>query len=213
MGTCSEPTQTPSTRSTRPFRAGADPNEGAQGSLAEPLPVLPSGLLQEVANEALQATHATGVAIAFQQGLEFTCQSVAGVATPGIGSKPNAASGLTGACVNTGSPQWCHNTELDSRVDADACRLLGVRAIVIVPLLHRDRLLGIIEVFSRRPYAFGKPHLQILQDLAERITSNVKFANERPAISDNTTGNSNDLQNPQDGKRSLVSRFRAFFLS
>jgi len=83
----------PRRSSARHARSG---NERAEENFAEPLLVIPAGLLDEIVNEALQATHATGVAIAFEKGLEFTCQSVAGVATLEIGSKINAASGLTG---------------------------------------------------------------------------------------------------------------------
>jgi GAF domain-containing protein len=66
--------------------------------------------------------------------------------------------------------QLCSNTVLDSRVDADACRKLGVSAIIVVPLLHQDQFLGLIAVFSRRPYAFGMRDLQALQDLAENTS-------------------------------------------
>jgi GAF domain-containing protein len=201
----------PRPSSARHARSG---NELAKENLAEPRLVIPAGLLHEISNEALQATHATGVAIAFEKGLEFTCQGVAGVATPEIGSKLNAASGLTGLCVSTSSLQWCNNTELDSRVDADACRLLGVRAIVIVPLLYGDRLVGLIEVFSRRPYAFGKRDLQILHDLAERTTSSVQVQDDKLAITASAAVvERGSLQDRKDGKSSYVGRLLAFFSS
>jgi len=72
--------------------------------------------------------------------------------------------------------QLSGNTALDSRVDAAACRQLGVSAIVVVPLLHQDRVLGLIAVFSRRPYAFGMRDLQALQDLAEKFTANLQLS-------------------------------------
>jgi GAF domain-containing protein len=70
--------------------------------------------------------------------------------------------------------QSCSNTALDSRLDADACRKLGVRAITVVPLLREDQLLGLIAVFSRLPYAFGMRDLRGLQDLAEKFTANLQ---------------------------------------
>jgi hypothetical protein len=201
----------PRRSSARHARSG---NERAEENFAEPPLVIPAGLLDEIGNEALQATHATGVAIAFEKGLEFTCQSVAGVATLEIGSKINAASGLTGLCVSTNSLQWCNNTELDSRVDADACRLLGVRAIVIVPLLYGNRLVGVIEVLSRRPYAFGKRHLQILHDLATRITSSVQVADDKPARTGSETKiEEGSLQDRKGSKRSYVRRLLTFLRS
>lgn len=178
---------------------------------AEALPILPQGLLQQVADEALQLTHATGVAIAFEKGFEFTCHAVAGTSAPEIGSRINVSSGLTGVCVYTSTLQWCNNTELDSRVDADVCRRLGVRAIVIVPLLLGDRLLGLIEVFSRRPYAFGKRDLQALHDLALRISSKIRLGDPSGAdLTEASQGSSrpNDDQKEQSFSDKLRRLFR-----
>jgi L-methionine (R)-S-oxide reductase len=69
--------------------------------------------------------------------------------------------------------QLCSNTALDSRVDADACRKLGISAIIVVPLPHQDQLLGLIAVFSRRPYAFGMRDLQ-----AEKFAANLELSAE-----------------------------------
>src|SRR5260370_22436547 len=73
---------------------------------------------------------------------------------------------------------WAGNTALDSRVDAAGCRDLGVSAIIVAPLLLQDRVLGLIAVFSRRPYAFGMRDLQALQDLAEKFTANLQLSAE-----------------------------------
>src|SRR5260370_19725356 len=73
---------------------------------------------------------------------------------------------------------WAGNTALDSRVDAAGCRDLGVSAIIVAPLLLQDRVLGLIAVFSRRPYAFGMRDLQALQDLAEKFTGNLQLGVE-----------------------------------
>jgi GAF domain-containing protein len=49
---------------------------------------------------------------------------------------------------------------------------------MVVPLLHQDQLLGLMAVFSRRPYAFGMRDLQALQDLAERFAANLQVSGE-----------------------------------
>jgi TonB family protein len=63
-------------------------------------------------------------------------------------------------------------------VDADACQELGVAAIIVAPLFCQDQLLGLIEVFSRRPYAFGMRDLQALEALAEGFCANLRLSAE-----------------------------------
>jgi ribosomal protein L40E/putative methionine-R-sulfoxide reductase with GAF domain len=139
---------------------------------------VPNHLLQEIAQQALQATHAAGAAIALMQQGELMCRATAGDFASEIGQMINTGSGFTGACTSSGTMQLCSNTALDSRVDADACRKLGVGAIIVVPLLHQDRLRGLIAVFSRRPYAFGMRDLQALHDLAQRSAANLQLSAE-----------------------------------
>lgn len=95
-----------------------------------------------------------------------------------IGKMTNTGPGFTGVCASSRTMQLCSNTAMDSRVDADACRKLAVSAIVVVPLLHQDRLLGLMAVFSRRPCAFGMRDLQALQDLAESCAANLQVSAE-----------------------------------
>ena len=73
----------------------------------------------------------------------------------------------------------------DSRPDAEACRRLGVRAVVVVSLADRDQLLGLIAVFSRRPYAFGMRDLQALQNLIDEFTAKLQV---RVESADASTG-------------------------
>jgi GAF domain-containing protein len=134
---------------------------------------VPKLLFREIVQQALQATHATGAAIALMQQGELICRATTGEFASEFGKMINTGSGFTEVCASSGTMQLCSNTALDSRVDADACRKLGVGAIIVVPLLHQDQLRGLIAVFSRRPYAFGMRDLQALQDLAGRFAANL----------------------------------------
>lgn len=139
---------------------------------------VPNHLFREIVQQALQATHATGAAIALKQQGELMCRATAGDFASEIGQMINTGTGFTGVCTSSGTMQLCSNTALDSRVDADACRKLGVSAIIVMPLLHQDQLLGLIAVFSRRPYAFGMRDLQALHDLAQRSAANLQLSAE-----------------------------------
>jgi GAF domain-containing protein len=156
----------------------ADARIDASRASTELLNFVPNHLLQEIVQETLQATRATGAAIAIKQQGELICRAAEGDFASEIGAMINTRSGFTGVCTSSGTMQFCSNAALDSRVDADACRKLGVGAIIVVPLLHQDQLLGLITVFSRRPYAFGMRDLQALQDLAEKFAANLQLGAE-----------------------------------
>jgi hypothetical protein len=125
--------------------------------------------LREILEEACVVTGATGAAVALARGNEMLCRATAGADAPDLGVCLDPRSGLSGSCIQTRQMQQCPDTETDPRVDAEACRLLGVRSIVVLPLLRGNDLEGILEILSSRPNAFGPGDLGSLQTLSRRI--------------------------------------------
>jgi TonB family protein len=144
----------------------------AMDASAELLKCLSDGFLQRIVEHVLKAIHATGAAIAIvEEEGNFVCRAVAGSSAFEIGTRINIGSGPSGVCASSGTMQLWSSAELESREDAAAYRKLGVRAVMVAPILYQDRLLGMMEVLSERPFAFGMRDLQALQDLAETITA------------------------------------------
>jgi len=127
-----------------------------------------SHLNQEL-EQACLATGATGAAIALVRGEEIVCHATAGPHAPGLGARLDPRNGLSGSCIQTRRLQQCVDTQTDPRVDPETCRHLGVRSIVVLPLIDGDELFGIVEVLSSRPNAFGQRDLDTLQALTGRI--------------------------------------------
>ena len=71
------------------------------------------------------------------------------------------------------TPQVCGDTEADPRVDREMCRRLGTRSMMAVPLRHRDVSVGVIVVTSSQPHAFDEAQAEILQLLADQVTTAV----------------------------------------
>ena len=133
-------------------------------------------VLNDVVEQARNATGATGAAIALFRDGELTCRATSGENAPDLGVRVDATSGLAGACVSTGEIQQCRDTETDPRVNAETCRLLGVRSMLMAPLVDGQKLIGIIQVFSAWPNAFGKREFSALQVLAGRIAESNREA-------------------------------------
>jgi TonB family protein len=126
-------------------------------------------ILHDIAERALQVTGATGAAIAIERDGSLVCRGAAGSTAPDLGAKINVQSGLSGGCVREGKLQWCSDTDRDSRVDAEACRILGVRSIVVLPVLIANRVVGVFEIFSSYPDSFRDRDVKALQEMARWV--------------------------------------------
>jgi TonB family protein len=135
-------------------------------------------VLNEIVEHARLATGATAAAIALARGDEIVCRATTGANAPDLGVHLDVHSGLSGACVQSKKWQRCDDTETDSRVDAEVCRSLGVRSILVFPVLRADALLGVFETFSPRPNAFSDREIQTLQALSQNIVNNLDRAVE-----------------------------------
>src|SRR5277367_1723155 len=133
-------------------------------------------VLNEIVEHARLATGATAAAIALARGDEIVCRATTGANAPDLGVKLDVDAGLSGACVQSKQWQRCDDTETDSRVDAEVCRDLGVRSILVFPVVREEKLLGVFEIFSPRPNAFSDREIQTLQALSRSIINNVDRA-------------------------------------
>jgi len=133
-------------------------------------------VLNEIVEQACLATGATGAAVVLERDGEMICRASSGPTAPELGSRLDTALGLSGACFKTRRTQWCDDALLDSRVDIDGSARLGVRSVVVMPLLRGEDLVGVIELFSARPYAFGVRDERTLEVLADRTVNNLEHA-------------------------------------
>lgn len=144
-------------------RSAALPTENVPNETAE------DTHLGMVVEEAWLSTGATGAAIALIRGAEMVCCAATGPNAPDLGTRLAPDTGLSGRCAQTRELQQCSDTETDPYVNLEACRRLGVRSIVVMPLTDSGELFGIIEILSSRPNAFGPRDLDRLQALTDRI--------------------------------------------
>jgi TonB family protein len=131
-------------------------------------------VLNEIVEQACLATGATGAAIALARDGEMVCRASTGGNAPELGTPLDMNSGLSGACLRSRQIQRCDDTLTDPNVDAEASRELGIRSVVVLPLLRGEDSIGIFEVFSARLAAFGERDLRTLEVLRDRILKNIQ---------------------------------------
>lgn len=135
-------------------------------------------VLNEIVEQARSATGATGAAIALTRDGEMVCRATTGVNAPDLGMRAEMDAGLSGACLKSGEIQQCSDTETDPRVNAEACRQLGVRSMLIAPVSDGQQCFGILEVLATRANAFGPKDVNTLRVLARRVAENKREAEE-----------------------------------
>ena len=133
-------------------------------------------VLNEVVEQTCLTTGATGAAIALERDGEMVCRASSGATAPMLGSRMDAASGLSGECIRTRRTQRSDDVLADPRVDLEASRRLGVRSVMVMPLLRGDELVGLFELFSSLPQAFGERDERTLEALAVRVLSSLERA-------------------------------------
>jgi len=135
-------------------------------------------VLQLVAERAVAITGADGLAIALAENNEIVLRAAAGTVRPDPGTRIDRDSAFSGACFRTAQIINCDDTETDTRLNLEACRKLGARSMVAVPLCGRRRVIGIIEAFSSWPFAFNEIDIRNLTLLAELILGALKPEDE-----------------------------------
>ncbi len=133
-------------------------------------------VLNEVVEQARLATGATGAAIVLDRDGEMICRATSGVTAPALGSRLDQTWGLSGECVKTHQTQRCDDVVADERADLEASARLGVRSLLIMPLLRGEKLEGVFELFSSRPAAFSERDERTLEVLVSKTLKNLERA-------------------------------------
>ena len=126
-----------------------------------------------VCRDAFELTSAGAAAIALEEGEQMICRAAAGSPAPEVGVMVDIRGGLSGECIRSCASQRCDDTETDTRVNAVACRELGIRSIAMVPLHRNGRAFGLLEVFSPRAEAFNDDDISALQLMAVLLATEI----------------------------------------
>jgi TonB family protein len=140
-------------------------------------------VLNEIVEQACLATGATGAAIILERDGEMVCRASSGVNAPEFGSRLGSESGLTAECIRTRQVQRCEDALTDPRADAEASRSLGVRSVLILPLLRNGSLAGLLEIFSSHREAFRERDELTVEALAQRVLKNLERASDAVSMS------------------------------
>jgi diguanylate cyclase (GGDEF)-like protein len=120
------------------------------------------GVMQLVCQRAATLCRADGAVVELAEGHEMVYRAAAGIARAQLGLRLRRDGSLSGLSVDLGEILRCDDAETDPRVDREACRKVGLRSMLIVPLRHEQQAVGVLKLLSTRIRAFDNWHAQVL---------------------------------------------------
>jgi PAS domain S-box-containing protein len=128
-----------------------------------------AGVMQLIAQRAQELSGASGAAIVCVEDGAFYYRAVSGSTYAHLNLRIQRERSLAGLAMRENEAQLCLDTENDPRVDAEACRKVGARSLMCVPLNREHIDDAVVAVISNRPDAFDSRDLANLQILADSL--------------------------------------------
>lgn len=133
-------------------------------------------VMQLVTDRTLALIGADGAAIELAEGDEMVYRATAGSAQSQIGLRIKRDNSLSGLAVKEGETLLSVDCETDPRVDIDACRKVGLRSMIVMPLHHNGATVGVLKAMSAQPGKFADQDVTLLNLLSEVVGASMFFA-------------------------------------
>jgi signal transduction histidine kinase len=138
-----------------------------------------------IAERTQKLTRASGAVIELAELDELVYRVATGTASRHVGLRLGFTSSLSGKCMRRKEILRCDDAETDPRVDRLACSKVGLRSMVVVPLHHNGKAVGVLKVLSTRPGAFSERDaraLELMAGLISAVLSNAAEFESRQAL-------------------------------
>jgi diguanylate cyclase (GGDEF)-like protein/PAS domain S-box-containing protein len=138
----------------------------------------PAMVMKMIVNRTGALCGAEGAAVMLVENNEMVCRAAGGMLAPFVGFRLSLTASLSGQCMKTGAAARCDEPETDPHVDRAACARMGIRSMVVVPLPHHGRVVGVLKITCRRTHAFDDRSIRALKLMAGVLASSLSHALE-----------------------------------
>jgi diguanylate cyclase (GGDEF)-like protein len=140
------------------------------------------GAMQAMTERTQVLTNADGSIVELMEGDALVYRAASGLAAPFIGLRLDPGNSMSGLAIRRDAVLKCDDSEADARVDRLACRKVGLRSMVVVPLRHRGRPVGVLKVMSAQPNGFRDEDVCTLELLAGLLSATLSDAKAADAL-------------------------------
>lgn len=134
------------------------------------------GVMQYVVEQTLPLINADGAAIELAEDGDMVYRAASGIAKDQLGLRLKVDASLSGLCVRTGEILSCADSETDIRVDRLACRTMGLRSMIVMPLKYREMTVGVLKAMSAHPDKFRQRDTTLVGMLSEVVAAAMYFS-------------------------------------
>lgn len=128
--------------------------------------------MDTVVGEAMVLTGGDGAVVELAEGDEMVYSAATGSSAAHLGLRLSLDGSMSGRCVRSGAVLRCDDADDDPWVDAEACRMIGIRSMIVVPLVDGGgATVGVLKVHSARPGCFTDADAEVLGMLAPLVTT------------------------------------------
>ena len=133
-------------------------------------------VMQFVVERTFPIIHADGAVIELEDGQELVYRAVAGIAKNQLGLRLKVDTSLSGLCLRTGEILSCVDSDVDTRVDQLACKKVGLRSMILIPLKYENEIVGVLKAISALPNKFHQTEIDLLVILSEVVAAAMFFS-------------------------------------
>ena len=98
-------------------------------------------------------------------------EAVAGSLESFLGLRLKVDASLSGLALERSEAYLCSDSDVDTRVDREACRRVGARSLLCAPLLHIGAPSGILKLVHHLPHYFQKRDFLLVQMVANALAA------------------------------------------
>ncbi|HET7025484.1 MAG TPA: response regulator [Gemmatimonadales bacterium] len=123
-------------------------------------PAASDGLMRLIASQVMHLFGADGAGIALRDGEDVTYRMLVGMLEPYSGLRAPIAGSLVGRVYASGEPALLHDSHAEPDAKESLAELRDFRSAIALPLWRSAGIIGVLNVVSRRPDAFGDDELR-----------------------------------------------------
>ena len=127
------------------------------------------GVMNFVVERVQKLTRANGAVVELAEGEDMVYRAGSGIAASQLGLRLKSRESMSGLCVASNKILYCRDSESDPRVDLEACRQVGLRSMLVMPLRHREQAVGVLKVMAPTVDAFGTEDMRVMELMSGMI--------------------------------------------
>lgn len=123
-------------------------------------------VIEAIVAEPSVMPQSNGIVVKLRDADALHNAAASGTSAALVGLRLPLDASLSGLSMLTGHPLYCEDSEGDPRVNREACRRVGLRSMIVVPIPNNGEIVGVIKYHSDKIAAFSSTDIVIAKLLA-----------------------------------------------